>query len=274
MNKELAQEIQDRLFPYIRDFADVRHYMGGEQLTVYLKDESSRKVCEELLSDYRGLFSVIHIACHDEASLQYFNQIDFFRFRKAVSRYIQAVINVIKHWEPTDPIYVFVMAIYPGDCQVGYTINTESAWASKLKRNEDACKATGSDFVMPSKYCCAEFTTKYPEPDPNANKELQDYCDSMNDLRSQYYDIANTNSTNDEFSLNFERRFTQMVVQALRENLSELERLPVTNDFVAYVEDYTGGGDGIYTMMETVPLSRLEVLVPDYFPKQEFDNKP
>ncbi len=267
MNTDTLQLIFEKIFPFAWNYLDVRHMTSGhKQLKVFLKDLENRDACEETLATYRDQFARIDIVCNNEAvTWNYLNRIDFVAFRISLSRYIQAVIDKLQSWDPSDPIYAFVIAVFPSEGQISYAINTESAWLSKLERRLNTTDGEESDNTNSSKYCCAEFTTTGPEPATDALEDLWGCCGAMREICDEYYHKSGNDHAGITFYQNYLRRFMQMAVHALRENIPALERLPVTDDFVAYVEDYTGSGDPIFTMMETIPLPILEAKWPQFY---------
>ncbi|MBN8456242.1 MAG: hypothetical protein J0M04_00155 [Verrucomicrobia bacterium] len=258
MNADLAQSILAKVSPFAWNFLDIRHMAGGKQLKVFLKNLDNRDLCEQYLKEYHDQFARIDFVCNDETVIaNYLNRIDFLAFRASLSQYIQAAIETLQSWDPSDPIYAFVLAVFPSECLISYTINTESAWLSKLERSRRSVNGETTLYTDPFKYCCAEFTATSPDPDQDTHENLWKHCDSMKEVCSEFYEISGNDHAGITFYQNFLRRFMQMTVHALRENMPAFGRIPVTDDFVAYVEDYTGSGDPFFTMMETIPLPIL-----------------
>jgi len=273
MNLDDLRALRDKLEPHSYGIGgiQVKIPFGTDDLclTVYPSTDEKQRAVEEILEPYRDKFLRIDILRSYDPSLahSYLDRIDFFALKDSMARVIEAQIRRIVSDYDGEPFYAFVVGISPAHYSFDTSVNTESAWATRKAYYLE--KGSGVDTGL--KFWSPEFTAEYPRAEEDTFDDLYAILGQMEEVSDEYYSL--TQETTSFYQL-VERRFTQMATHALKANFEALEGLRKTEDFVAYVQDYTGSGDDIYTELETVPLRRLKEMYPEAFARtQPKENK-
>lgn len=258
------RELRDKLEP-------LSYAIGGIQvkfpfqtdevcLTAFPSTQDRLEEMRRILEPYRKRFLRIDLQRHADPSLcwRFLQRIDFFHLETALVPALQAEIDELLRRPKSEPLYAFVLGVSPEHHGIAVFWNTPASWAAREAHYaekgytaDQSTKYNGPDF------CCTPLTEAHAVWGPvwETLRVHEKVC-------GEFYDL--TGGEGIFFSI-YENRFRATAARALREVMPKLDRLPKIADFVAYVQDYVGGGDDLFLKLETIPEMRLRQVMPWLF---------
>jgi len=235
-------------------------------LTAYPSTSDRLSEMQRILEPYQKHFIRIDLPLTPDESLcwQFLDRIDFRKLRSALIPALRAEIEALCNRESAEPLYAFVLGVSPAHHGLEIFWNTFSDWEQRVADYE----SSGSKAHLSTKYNGPDFdgtTLSHAHP---AWKEVWAILQQQENISSEFFNLTGGGGL---FFHIYESRFRSTAAQALREVRADFDRLPRTSDFVAYVQDYVGGGDPLFLALETVPEDALMVVMPWLFPSLHND---
>lgn len=229
-------------------------------LTAFPSTQECLEQMHRLLEPYRKRFLCIDLQLQPDPSLcwKFLQRIDFFHFQAVLVPALRAEIDALLHRAKPDPLYAFVLGVSPEHHGVTIFWNTPDNWSAR-----EAYYAANDHPAHPStKYNGPDFLCEPLSGNHAVWKPVWDALASHDQACGEFYDLTSGGGI---FFNIYENRFRDIAARALREVIPDLEALPRTTDFVAYVQDCVGGGDDLFLALETVPQKRLKEVMPWLF---------
>lgn len=261
MKMDRLREIVDELSEFATgERAQITFIAGTEKLwlSVLSSTDQRYKKIQELVANYENEFIRIEHHRTPDSSLDwaYLDKINFLELSRKMAAGLQADIECLIENPPSDPIYAFVVGISPEHYSMEVRVNSSSKWdATKTSYEESDIEITSS-----TKYWAPNFDLNCKLADITHWQPVYDLLQNVEKITREHFDLTNGSAN---FTSIYTRRFTQMAVLALKQNIHLFRKLEVTKDFVCYVQDYVGNGDDFYTALETVPLDRAMEMYSD-----------
>ncbi|MDC0435232.1 DUF4303 domain-containing protein [bacterium] len=238
---------------------DITFHKTTERLGLSVTSPNAERYekLQVLLDDYKDEFIMIENYRVTDSTLdwQFIQKIDFLDLCSKMAEGIKAEIEALIQTPPADPIYAFVVGISPDHMSLETSANSESAWQSHNKHND----SSGISSEGAGKYFVPEFTLEHARAGKKPWDPLYETLEKIQKISEEYYELTGGIGRFHQF---FDRRFTQMAVHALKQNMHLFKQVSTTQEFVAYVQDYVGNGDDAFTALETVPVERVREMFP------------